>query len=147
VQRLLLYCLSSLPASPIGALSFDPASTTVSFIDWSTHRHLSPLANPTARPALCQRSHLRVMGFESAQTAKMPPRSNLTTSFPTTDANNEVVCPLRNQDGSSCRKRCIGVSDCLPILRYQCLDIAVATRFRLCTAVRSATSQMHEWRG
>ncbi|KAL2269837.1 hypothetical protein VTJ83DRAFT_2021 [Remersonia thermophila] len=38
----------------------------------------------------------------------MPPRSNLTSSFPVTDASNEVVCPLRNQDGSSCRKRCIG---------------------------------------
>jgi hypothetical protein len=39
---------------------------------------------------------------------KMPPRSSLTSSFSITDSNNEVVCPLRNQDGSSCRKRCIG---------------------------------------
>lgn len=38
----------------------------------------------------------------------MPPRTSLTSSFSITDANNEVVCPLRNQDGSSCRKRCIG---------------------------------------
>ncbi|KAI1083091.1 hypothetical protein F5B20DRAFT_445505 [Whalleya microplaca] len=38
----------------------------------------------------------------------MPPRSGLTSSFSITDSNNEVVCPLRNQDGSSCRKRCIG---------------------------------------
>ena len=38
------------------------------------------------------------------------PRSALTSSFSVTDANNEVVCPLRNQDGSSCRKRCLGVS-------------------------------------
>ncbi|KAJ9130631.1 Transcription factor [Pleurostoma richardsiae] len=38
----------------------------------------------------------------------MPPRASLTSSFSMTDANNEVVCPLRNQDGSSCRKRCIG---------------------------------------
>ncbi|KAI0417457.1 hypothetical protein F5X98DRAFT_147311 [Xylaria grammica] len=38
----------------------------------------------------------------------MPPRSSLTSSFSIADANNEVVCPLRNQDGSSCRKRCIG---------------------------------------
>ncbi|KAL8370260.1 hypothetical protein RB595_000577 [Gaeumannomyces hyphopodioides] len=38
----------------------------------------------------------------------MPPRSSLTSSFSVTDSNNEVVCPLRNQDGSSCRKRCIG---------------------------------------
>jgi len=39
----------------------------------------------------------------------MPPRSSLTSSFSVTDVNNEVVCPLRNQDGSSCRKRCLGV--------------------------------------
>ncbi|KAH7162978.1 hypothetical protein B0J13DRAFT_25870 [Dactylonectria estremocensis] len=38
----------------------------------------------------------------------MPPRSSLTSSFSITDSNNEVVCPLRNQDSSSCRKRCIG---------------------------------------
>ncbi|KJZ76696.1 hypothetical protein HIM_04032 [Hirsutella minnesotensis 3608] len=38
----------------------------------------------------------------------MPARSTLTSSFSITDSNNEVVCPLRNQDGSSCRKRCIG---------------------------------------
>ncbi|KAL6833495.1 hypothetical protein J3E69DRAFT_324218 [Trichoderma sp. SZMC 28015] len=44
----------------------------------------------------------------------MPPRSSLTSSFSITDSNNEVVCPLRNQDGSSCRKRCIGVSTGCP---------------------------------
>ncbi|SMR60482.1 unnamed protein product [Zymoseptoria tritici ST99CH_1E4] len=41
----------------------------------------------------------------------MPPRTaanNLTSSFNIADANNEVVCPLRNQDGSNCRKRCLG---------------------------------------
>lgn len=38
----------------------------------------------------------------------MPPRSSLTSSFSLIDANNEVVCPLANQDGSSCRKRCLG---------------------------------------
>jgi hypothetical protein len=46
----------------------------------------------------------------------MPPRAstnNLTSSFNIADANNEVVCPLRNQDGSNCRKRCLGVSDSL----------------------------------
>ncbi|KAI9732776.1 MAG: hypothetical protein M1834_003714 [Cirrosporium novae-zelandiae] len=38
----------------------------------------------------------------------MPPRS-LTSSFSAAaDANNEVVCPLKNHDGSNCRKRCIG---------------------------------------
>jgi hypothetical protein len=40
----------------------------------------------------------------------MPPRTSLTSSFSVTDAslNNEVVCPLKNQDGSLCRKRCVG---------------------------------------
>lgn len=39
----------------------------------------------------------------------MPPRSSLTSSFSiSSDSTNEVVCPLKNQDGSSCRKRCIG---------------------------------------
>ncbi|KIW45451.1 uncharacterized protein PV06_03843 [Exophiala oligosperma] len=39
----------------------------------------------------------------------MPPKAALTSSFPlSTDAENEVVCPLTNQDGSQCRKRCIG---------------------------------------
>ncbi|KAJ5908878.1 hypothetical protein N7495_001560 [Penicillium taxi] len=38
----------------------------------------------------------------------MPPRSSLTSSFSVTDANNEVVCPLKNNDGSNCRKRCLG---------------------------------------
>ncbi|KAK6865932.1 RfeD protein [Apiospora arundinis] len=38
----------------------------------------------------------------------MPPRSSLTSSFSIADSTNEVVCPLRNQDGSSCRKRCLG---------------------------------------
>lgn len=43
----------------------------------------------------------------------MPPRSSLTSSFSVTDANNEVVCPLKNNDGSNCRKRCLGVSTSL----------------------------------
>ncbi|KAJ5123599.1 hypothetical protein N7448_009696 [Penicillium atrosanguineum] len=38
----------------------------------------------------------------------MPPRSSLTSSFSVTDANNEVVCPLKNNDASNCRKRCLG---------------------------------------
>ncbi|KKA25205.1 hypothetical protein T310_0752, partial [Rasamsonia emersonii CBS 393.64] len=29
-------------------------------------------------------------------------------SFSVSDANNEVVCPLTNNDGSNCRKRCLG---------------------------------------
>ncbi|KAF2717678.1 hypothetical protein K431DRAFT_288380 [Polychaeton citri CBS 116435] len=38
----------------------------------------------------------------------MPPRASLTNTFSVTDVNNEVVCPLHNQDGSACRKRCLG---------------------------------------
>ncbi|KAF2470436.1 uncharacterized protein BDR25DRAFT_34795 [Lindgomyces ingoldianus] len=38
----------------------------------------------------------------------MPPRGSLTGSFSVSDENNVVVCPLRNQDGSACRKRCTG---------------------------------------
>ncbi|KAF9885224.1 hypothetical protein FE257_000584 [Aspergillus nanangensis] len=38
----------------------------------------------------------------------MPPRASLTSSFSVSDANNEVVCPLKNNDGSNCRKRCLG---------------------------------------
>ncbi|KAK0863342.1 hypothetical protein LTR87_016228 [Friedmanniomyces endolithicus] len=38
----------------------------------------------------------------------MPPRAPLQGSFSLTDINNEVVCPLRNHDSSSCRKRCLG---------------------------------------
>ncbi|KAF2144604.1 uncharacterized protein K452DRAFT_245592 [Aplosporella prunicola CBS 121167] len=38
----------------------------------------------------------------------MPPPRSLTNSFSVSDSTNEVVCPLRNQDGSSCRKRCLG---------------------------------------
>ena len=40
----------------------------------------------------------------------MPPKPALTNAFLVSpDAENEVVCPLINQDGSQCRKRCIGV--------------------------------------
>lgn len=48
----------------------------------------------------------------------MPPRAPLQTSFSVADVNNEVVCPLRNQDGSHCRKRCLGVS--LIVSLYHC---------------------------
>ena len=40
----------------------------------------------------------------------MTPRQPLPNSGSAPDAANEVVCPLKHQDGSSCRKRCIGVS-------------------------------------
>ncbi len=40
----------------------------------------------------------------------MPPKTSLTGSFlVSADAENEVICPLGNQDGSACRKKCIGV--------------------------------------
>jgi hypothetical protein len=65
------------------------------------------IAAPTA---LNRPPHPRSLARDSAGGVKMPPRSSLTSSFSITDSNNEVVCPLRNQDGSSCRKRCVGVS-------------------------------------
>ena len=40
----------------------------------------------------------------------MPPRSGLTSSFSVSDQSHEVVCPLKNNDGTNCRKRCLGVS-------------------------------------
>lgn len=39
----------------------------------------------------------------------MPPKSGLTSSFSVSDQTFEVVCPLKNGDGTSCRKRCVGV--------------------------------------
>ena len=40
----------------------------------------------------------------------MPPKPDLQGAFMVSnDAENEVVCPLSNQDGSACRKKCIGV--------------------------------------
>ena len=48
--------------------------------------------------------------FYSYHLSVMPPRTSLTSSFSVTDTNNEVVCPLKNNDSSNCRKRCIGVS-------------------------------------
>lgn len=68
---------------------------------------LDPLSRPRPRPQPRPRPRSRISGLRAA--VKMPPRSSLTSSFSITDANNEVVCPLRNQDGSSCRKRCVGV--------------------------------------
>ncbi|KAL1891788.1 hypothetical protein Cpir12675_004829 [Ceratocystis pirilliformis] len=38
----------------------------------------------------------------------MPPRAPLTSTFPASEPTNEIICPLTNQDGSQCRKRCIG---------------------------------------
>ena len=55
---------------------------------------------------------ISTLGFSDDLYATMPPRSSLTSSFSVTDANNEVVCPLKNNDGSNCRKRCLGVSIC-----------------------------------
>ncbi|ORX98604.1 hypothetical protein BCR34DRAFT_147007 [Clohesyomyces aquaticus] len=53
----------------------------------------------------------------------MPPRASLTGSFSVSDENNVVVCPLRNHDGSACRKRCTGVSPLpLPLSVLSCLS-------------------------
>lgn len=63
--------------------------------------HCRPLSS-VAHSARLPERHMR---------QAMPPRSSLTSSFSaSTDANNEVVCPLSNPDGSHCRKRCLGVS-------------------------------------
>jgi len=65
------------------------------------HSHCLPLSS-VPHPARLPERHMR---------QAMPPRSSLTSSFSaSTDANNEVVCPLSNADGSHCRKRCLGVS-------------------------------------
>lgn len=58
----------------------------------------------------------------------MPPRAPLQTSFSVADVNNEVICPLRNQDGSNCRKRCLGVSLAVSLLcRFHCVFSALHT--------------------
>ena len=45
----------------------------------------------------------------------MPPKpSSFTGSFSTTEANHEVACPLPNNDGSKCHKKCTGVSTLIP---------------------------------
>ncbi|TQS39023.1 hypothetical protein Golomagni_00455 [Golovinomyces magnicellulatus] len=41
-------------------------------------------------------------------TRAMSPRSTFASSISISDTSNEVMCPLRNQDGSGCRKRCLG---------------------------------------
>lgn len=47
----------------------------------------------------------------------MPPRAAaLTGTFSLSDTSNEVICPLTNNDGSSCRKRCFGVSGNVTLL-------------------------------
>ena len=50
----------------------------------------------------------------------MPPRTNGQSSFAVDNASTaEVACPLTNQDGSTCRKRCLGVS--IDSSKYECL--------------------------
>lgn len=85
--------ISKLPPSSINTtyLAISPAGPSL-------------LAEPPSTIIISITPRHRMVGF-----ATMPPRSSLTSSFSITDSNNEVVCPLRNQDGSSCRKRCLGV--------------------------------------
>lgn len=61
------------------------------------------LASP---PAHSRRPPLR---SDRCPDAAAMPRPSLTSSFSVSDATNEVVCPLANNDGSNCRKRCLGV--------------------------------------
>lgn len=85
-----------------------PRHSAASHHQLSHHHPLSALSQ--RKTALNRPPHPRSLARDSAGGVKMPPRSSLTSSFSITDSNNEVVCPLRNQDGSSCRKRCVGVS-------------------------------------
>lgn len=87
VGWVLLFELKLLIWSIYGIISLSYISTWVVRLPPSTH--------PAARDGFMQ---------------TMPPRASLTSSFSVTDANNEVVCPLKNNDGSNCRKRCLGVS-------------------------------------
>lgn len=67
---------------------------------------------PSSRP----RDHHHPPPRRRGRPPQMPPRNSsaLQNSFAVSDADNVVVCPLKNHDGSSCRKRCFGVSPRLP---------------------------------
>ncbi|OAR03116.1 hypothetical protein LLEC1_07617 [Akanthomyces lecanii] len=65
--------------------------------------------SPASTPSQLRPVNSLIFGLPVA-IGSMPPRSSLTSSFSITDSNNEVICPLSNQDGSHCRKRCLGVS-------------------------------------
>lgn len=99
-------------------------------ISWSWSHSLSLLSSlltfslpSPSIPLLALTSPSPPLGTKKKTTCTMPPRSSLTSSFSVTDANNEVVCPLKNNDGSNCRKRCLGVS--IPILRLPYLSIFI----------------------
>ncbi|KAF3480370.1 transcription factor RfeD [Arthroderma uncinatum] len=70
------------------------------FIFSTSRLHLTSTSSPSRpRHQLTHRAN--------ADAAAMP-RPSLTSSFSVSDATNEVVCPLANNDGSNCRKRCLG---------------------------------------
>jgi hypothetical protein len=96
LYSLLPLCTSTATASPIPKKYCEARSSLSSLIESYRDTDYEPISSP----------HQGMVG----STLTMPPRSSLTSSFSVSDANNEVVCPLRNQDGSACRKRCIGVS-------------------------------------
>lgn len=80
------------------------------------HQHPSSLCDATQ---LQQPLQVLFIYIARMVQVKMPPaRAELTSSFSITDTANEVVCPLPNQDGSNCRKRCIGVSSFILITWY-----------------------------
>lgn len=67
-----------------------------------------PLTSATPYLPRCSSTPKSLSG-RGLMLAQMPPRASLTGSFSVSDENNVVVCPLRNHDGSACRKRCTGV--------------------------------------
>ena len=65
----------------------------------------------------------------------MPPRLNQgQSSFSVSQESQQVICPLKNQDGTNCRKRCVGVSLLLAItavdLRWLLMCFGQEKRFR-----------------
>ena len=88
--------------------------TSVLYPNWSLRSCILTLLyiylNLSLILILAARAWLQYNRSPDPKAPGMPPRNSLTSSFSASDANNEVVCPLRNQDGSNCRKRCLGVS-------------------------------------
>ena len=84
------------------------------------------------------------------------PRAAMPAPFPPSDLSGEVVCPLQNQDGSTCRKRCLGVSSffsslcaffalCFPAASHPpALSLVVPTCGLACRPLLIAPFWMHQ---
>lgn len=83
------------------------ASISQSYHLGYSHLYSTPSNNPSS--TICRYSSHLQGTFAYHMRRAMPPRSSLTSSFSTSEATHEVVCPLTVQDGSKCRKRCLGV--------------------------------------